>query len=315
MTRDNALDGSHERRPILQPLSIELPGIHESANKVSKRGQDFYVWLSSARLISLAAATLAAGLKMSPWGFDLFGFLVLIFFATAGVAEFALLIMQPERDWYAGRAIAESSKTLAWRFSVGGEPFGPTLDDADAVERLRTRCAQVLERGKDRITVQTTSPTLTESMRQLRHAPFAVRKMSYIENRTKEQQNWYAGKAKYNACRATFWRWFLLVGEVLAIIIAALSFSRDWALDYAGLIAAAVAGGAAWLAIKQYSQIASAYRIAAVELGLQAEVLSDISENKWPQAVADAEEAISREHTMWLASRGRESLSGAWRKD
>src|SRR3954447_24735901 len=124
---------------MTQPLSIELPGIHESANKVSKRGQDFYVGLSSARLISLAAATLAAGLKMSPWDFDIFGFLVLVFFAIAGIAEFALLIIQPERDWYAGRAIAESSKTLAWRFSVCGEPFGPTLGEADAVERLRIR--------------------------------------------------------------------------------------------------------------------------------------------------------------------------------
>lgn len=49
-------------------------------------------------------------------------------------------------------------------------------------------------------------------------------------------------------------------------------------------------------------------RIATDELALQASTLKSMDDQHWPQAVADAEEAISREHTMWLASRGQEPL-------
>ena len=93
------------------------------------------------------------------------------------------------------------------------------------------------------------------------------------------------------------------------MVIAAIALGRNEPLDFAGIIAAMVASGAAWLALKQYSQLTSAYRVAAGELAIQADVLNTVNEAEWPQAVADAEEAISREHTMWLASRGEEPLA------
>jgi hypothetical protein len=34
--------------------------------------------------------------------------------------------VRPEDRWYDGRALAESAKSLVWRYSVGGLPFGTT---------------------------------------------------------------------------------------------------------------------------------------------------------------------------------------------
>lgn len=74
-------------------------------------------------------------------------------------------------------------------------------------------------------------------------------------------------------------------------------------MDLAGLMAAIIAAGGAWVGVKQFAPLAAAYSIAAMELAIQADKLKNIPESDWPVVAADAEEAISREHTMWIASR------------
>jgi hypothetical protein len=72
-----------------------------------------------------------------------------------------------------------------------------------------------------------------------------------------------------------------------------------------GVAAAASASAAAWLQTRQHENLTTAYSVACQEL---ASVRSLIEQNRdeatWAQFVEDAEEAISREHTMWRASRG-----------
>jgi hypothetical protein len=291
-----------------EPANIELPAIHDAASDASGKGQRRYLWLSGSRLVALFVATVAAAISVAAGSFDVSGLVLLLAFGVAALAELSLIAFQPERDWYAGRAVAESTKTLAWRYSVQGEPFGPELTREEAGELLRTRVNEVLERGKDRISVPSGGTLITPSMAHLRTEGLSVRRATYLTHRTEDQRGWYFENAKKNERRATWWRYALLAAELVAVIAAALSFGRNEPADFAGIIAAFVAGGAAWLAIKQHSQLTSAYRVAASELAVQADLLLMVDEAGWPQAVADAEEAISREHTMWLATRGEEPL-------
>ena len=287
-TPDSAADGS--------PTDIDLPGVHDAADTASSRGQKTYLILSAVRLIALLVAAVAGALGFITVAFDLFGVILLVAFIAAAISEVALIWSQPERDWYSGRAIAESTKTLAWRFAVKGNPFGPTLTSAEAESLLRKRISEVLAKGKDRLDVGLEPAIVTDSMRRLRESNFETRRATYLKFRTKDQRQFYSTKAKKNKVRATSWRYGLLAGEILAVVAAAVTLGRGNPFDFAGVIAALVASGAAWLAIKQHSQITSAYRVAAVELAIQESVLESVEEDKWPQAVADAEEAISRAH-------------------
>lgn len=63
---------------------------------------------------------------------------------------------------------------------------------------------------------------------------------------------------------------------------------------------------------KQHRALAQAYAVASQELAsITSQLNRGITEQEWPQFVIDAEEAISREHTTWLASRvGRRPLKG-----
>lgn len=140
-------------------------------------------------------------------------------------------------------------------------------------------------------------------MQALRDTPFPARRAAYIKGRTEDQHKWYAQKAVFNRARATGWRVALVAAEVMALVLASLRVFGNWQVDLAGLMAALIAAGGAWVAVKQYASLAAAYSIAAMELALQSDKLNDVSEADWPLVAADAEEAISREHTMWLASR------------
>jgi hypothetical protein len=291
------------------PQDIDLPGVHDAANIASCRGQKSYLRLSATRLVALLVAAIAGALGLITVVVDLSGVILLAAFIAAAISEVALILFQPERDWFSGRAIAESTKTLAWRFAVQGKPFGPMLTSAEAESLLRIRLKEILTEGKDRLDVGADLAVITDSMRRLRNSNLKARRASYLEFRIRDQRKFYSSNAKKNRVRATAWRYALLGGEVCAVVAAAVALGRGSPFDFAGVIAALVASGAAWLAIKQHSQITSAYRVAAVELALQESVLDSVDENAWPQAVADAEEAISREHTMWLASRGTKSLT------
>lgn len=286
-----------------------LPAIHRAANVASIKGQQRYLFLNAVRLVALVVAAVAGATGFVIYDFDTSGTILLIGFVVAVIAEFTLIQFQPERDWYAGRAVAESTKTLAWRYAVQGEPFGPSVTHAESELLMRARVGEVLRRGRDRINIGLGDAIVTPQMRQLRTESFEVRQRIYLEDRTNDQRKWYAENAYRNEVRATRLRFALLAGEVLAVVLAAMTWGRDRPADFAGIAAACVAGGAAWLALKQYSNLTSAYRVAAAELALQASVLAGVAQDQWPQAVADAEEAISREHTMWLASRGEGSLS------
>ena len=76
--------------------------------------------------------------------------------------------------------------------------------------------------------------------------------------------------------------------------------------DGLGLLAAIAAAVAAWAQAQQHRTLSAAYGLAAQELALVMEDLTRVeSELGWSDSVNNTEEAISREHTMWLARRGQ----------
>ena len=81
---------------------------------------------------------------------------------------------------------------------------------------------------------------------------------------------------------------------MVAVVLAAGRVFGSWSVDAAGILAAFIAAGTAWVAVKQFSPLASAYSVATKELAVQASKLEMVAEPEWSLFVADAEEAISR---------------------
>jgi hypothetical protein len=141
-------------------------------------------------------------------------------------------------------------------------------------------------------------------MRELRARPLDARKNAYEDRRIRDQQQWYSTKAERNRKSAGAWNAVTLTLEAAGATGAFLRAADVVAIDLLGLAGAAVAALTAWMQTKQYDNLASAYALAAHELtSIRSLIDLPMDEGEWAAFVAQAEEAISREHTTWRASR------------
>lgn len=287
----------------------ELPAAFAAADKYSLQSQRRVLRGTLVRLVLAGVATLCLSLaplwraKVSETReIEFLGIVAAALFLVAFFVELWLLRARPERGWYNGRAVAESVKTLAWRYAVGGAPYPATNDTSkDAF------ASDVSALGTDLLALRPTvvsGGVPTEWMEALRSADLLKRREAYMRERVCDQKEWYTRKAKYNRRRAKFWSFTLLASEALGVVLALLKSLSIVTIDLASLAAAVIASGVAWLAVKQHESVSSAYALASKELASIYERLSSVNdERQWAEEVASAEDAISREHTMWRASR------------
>jgi hypothetical protein len=291
------------QQPVLPDTM--LPGLFQAADRASLDGQRRYVWLTGWRL-GLAAAAAVTGAFTITFGrhLDFAALGTVLAFGCAAVLEQFFIRGKPERAWYDGRAVAESAKTLAWRYAVGADPFPTTNDDATVDRLFNEQLRLLLSDAPDKNLRPTEDPAISTAMRTLRASDLDNRKRTYLTDRIIDQQQWYTRKAEYNRGRAQRWRWSLFLLEVLGALAAALRAVQIVSFDLTGIFAAMVAGGVAWLGMKQHDSLARAYTFASHELSMiRSRLEGHTTERQWAAEVRDAEEAISREHTMWRASR------------
>ena len=120
----------------------DMPALYRAADGTSLAGQRNFLIATKIRLGALLVAAgcgVFVGLLEPP---DWVALAAVAAFVAAVVVELYLLSVKPERTWYEGRAAAESVKTLAWRFAVGGRPFG--IDEHETDEKFLARLGDIL---------------------------------------------------------------------------------------------------------------------------------------------------------------------------
>lgn len=285
----------------------DFPVLYRSADGVSLAAQRRFLTATKVRLGGLLMAAVGGAVTWSLFGVNSGGLLALIAFASALAAELYVALVRPERAWYEGRAAAESAKTLTWRYCVRGENFQG--DDDAATDRIFLKELNEILQDLTDVTL-TVSPTdigkqITNPMRQARALNFTDRRELYLRGRVLHQEKWYSDKARWNATWSHRWLLVGIVFEFIGVVAAAARAFGGLQIDLLGIFAAAAATAIAWLQTKQFQNLATAYGITAQELAsVAAEVEAWNDEATWPQFMGQAEEAISREHTLWRASRG-----------
>ena len=160
----------------------------------------------------------------------------------------------------------------------------------------RTSAEKIDERWSD-------EDQITAAMESIYSLSVADRIAIYLDGRIKNQRRWYDQKARWNRSRAIFW---LTLGACAYIVAIALSMVRVrfpewqfWPIDPILVIATSIIG---WTQIKRYSELTTAYKLTAQEIGLISPKLNGVdTEIELSKFVNEAEQAFSREHTMWTA--------------
>ena len=277
------------------------PALFHAADRASVSSQRWYLTLSASRLWALivVAALAAITSLIDEWS----AAIALAPIIVAVFCELFLLVKRPDRIWYQARALAESVKTLAWRFQVRGRPFGFRMTDAEAGAELAGRVQSLLREFNDLGLPPALHDQVTPEMRRLRSVPLEERISAYRTGRIMEQQTWYATKADWNQKWAVRYQVGLVVFELAALSTAILSVVYGLPISFYSIFSALAVAGVGWLQIKQHHSLANSYSVASHELAAVSSTISSVkSEEAWEDFVQQAEEVISREHSLWSAT-------------
>ena len=110
-----------------------MPALYKDADAASLRAQRaFLIGLG----FSLILLVVAASFTLLNLPSTLFAVLQAIALLLSLGSTLYLAFKQPQRTWYGTRALAESVKTVAWRFAMRAEPY--EVADAEARARFTT---------------------------------------------------------------------------------------------------------------------------------------------------------------------------------
>lgn len=289
--------------PNAGPAGLELPALWHAADAASAASQRVFFRLKIAELTGLVVGG-AAGLAPGSWAGGTGPAISVFAFLAVMVLQVSRVGARAEARWYDARAAAESIKSAAWQYAVGGEAF--RLDDADAENRFVARLRDVLGNVPDLDIgpATTVAAGVTPSMAAVRQSSQEDRAATYRQFRIDDQVRWYAAKAKWNRARSRIFTSVTVIVEGVAIVAGFLRFKLETDTDLLGLLAAVAAGLIAWSQAKKYTSLAQSYSVTSHEVNfVAATVTVPVSADQWAQSIHDAEAAFSREHTMWQARR------------
>lgn len=290
--------------------NTNYPALYQAADKASLNNQKLFTVLMGFNLVFMIAGSLLTILKLQFPNVSICVYIISsIMLLVAFIITFVLKIRKFEDVWYQGRALAESVKTLTWRYMSCSEGFESKLSVEDSNNVLLSKIEELKNKFKEEIQHFDSKllllPSVTKVMVELRLKPLNARKTYYAENRIENQKSWYSDKAEYNRKKQNCWFVVILISQFLAIIASVLLIifpTSTWNL--VGLFTTVASVGIAWNQLKQHQEHKQAYITAAFELQLIKEkALSINSEDEFSKYVLDSENAISREHTLWLVQK------------
>jgi hypothetical protein len=281
----------------------DFPALYRSADELSLASQRHFFRALKLHLVLLVIAAALSIANIPHWAVAACQLVALLGALSCSIYLFS---EHPDRYWYAGRAVAESIKTITWRYVCRAEPFhgGDTTARCDFQQKLKA----IVDQNKDvaqALTNHLDAPQITQAMTQMRAAPLEDRKSTYATSRIKDQLTWYAKKASFNKRTSNGFFWALIVTNSVAVICAILRikfvYVPFWPTD---VFIAAAASLLSWMQARRFSELASSYALAAHEIGLiREQAFSPNTDEAFSQFVGDAENAFSREHTQWVARR------------
>jgi hypothetical protein len=285
------------------------PALYRYADSASLKAQRAFlrfhqVYLGSLILGSATGATRALGVACLNVGLYTVMALILMF------GLIVLWIMRARKDdkvWFDGRAVAESAKTATWRFMMKVPPFheddkaeGGFISQLKEIREARPHLIRHIVAAQD-----ADGLSITDFMREKRSAPLEDRKAFYISDRLADQRSWYVKKAKLNANAGGRWFWIVAGLQIAAVVLAVIqAVSKGLGINVVPVITTCAAAFAAWGQMKRYDDLSQSYALAAQELNeLESLFSSQTAIKDFAQLIEQAENSISREHTMWCARR------------
>lgn len=288
----------------MEAHKIKYPALFTSSDNYSIKAQDNFKNLNKWTLVALVVATVLTSLTQENWAIWTSTALILV----SAILSTLMLVLKFEKGWYEGRAVAESIKTLCWKFMTGARPFSIDLNETKAQNLLIENFKKVIGHRKDFFTLIGSDFAENE---QLPVELMNIRKLSkderisiYKTERLEKQKKWYTDKTTENKKWTKISFAVIILTQVLAVISLILKIKFEFEFSIAPILVTISTAFIAWLQLRRYQELSQSYLITATELSLIKSKINQVdTESDFSKFVDDSETAISREHTLWLARR------------
>lgn len=289
----------------------DFPSYFQAADAVSISSQKTYLQLNRWNLILIVVATTFGSLcVITPKNQSVICIFVGLALIGSVILTIIIRVKKFEDIWYDGRALAESCKTLSWRFMCKSELFEDSVHnnvEQVFIGRVKELFGKFDSLYKELNAETLSKPIISERMKKIRSLSLSERKAYYIKHRIDEQISWYARKAEYNKRKYSLLSNLIIVTLVLAVVfVVMLLLHPNLSSSVIGLLTTVATSLFSWLQIKQHQELKRAYTVTVEELNvIRSLVKEEMTEKEFSQFVLDSENAMSREHTLWLAQRRR----------
>jgi hypothetical protein len=239
------------------------------------------------------------------WPESVYGTIIsLIFFMVAFYIIIVWRVTKPLENTYMTRSLAESIKTISWKWMMCTKPYQIVENEKKFLDDLKFLLSMSLYKKNllNDYSATELNKTITEEMRQVRKMPFEQRKQCYLEQRIMEQLKWYVSKSEYNKKMGDRWFWCSFLLNSAAIVILFLRIGGLYYTLHLEVIVTSTSAALAWFQSKRFNELSTAYTQTAYEIGLIISEADTITtEEALSNYVLSSENAISREHTQWYA--------------
>jgi hypothetical protein len=286
----------------------DYPSLYAASDKASNLAKKRYYRLLGAQLlvytvISLAAMLSAGGGEQEKFFSRVSAFLLGVSLLLAWINK----AQHYDRVWYECRAIAESIKTLTWRYMMQAEPFGPSLETAAAKRKFLAELKElrkVYGGGGTNVAEFGPSPTIfSQTMDDSRAAAWQQRKERYLQDRLEPERAWYAHSARASSQGSEQWLWLIIILQIIAFFFAVVQPSVNLSfLKPVPLLITLASSVTAWNQSKRRDEVAQSYLGTAQALAEFQGVasLEIVDEASFEIFVATVEQTLARERSTWL---------------
>lgn len=287
----------------------DMPCYFIDSDEASRKAQNLYkgiTWFALS-LMFLSTILVSLSTQLLSWlpNAEKVNAIILFFSGTASVW---LVFAKPEKKWYLGRAIAESMKTLSWRYMMHAEPFaaGVAKTDLEAfIDRIKSINKQGNRDGFIPKPNKKQMEVITPKMVEVHNMSFEERKKLYAEERIVDQINWYGSNSEQNGLKARIGSGLIIGFQFAAFIYVLLFFELAKTVNLNNIFVFLATSIIGVVEMNKHKELFQSYALTKQELNIIKSKLAVVTtDDELKQFVLEAEQAISREHIMWLARRG-----------
>lgn len=288
----------------------DFPSLFCAADSASKSAQKRYLFLFRLDILFAIAGAILSSISLNStnekkWLFFSGG----VAFLLSLIITIVIKSFSFEKTWYGGRAVAESVKTSTWRFMICAEPYILSMNSMNVdglfhknLDKIRDERKEILGNF---VETDSSQPQITDTMKGIRGLSTEERKKIYVEERVANQREWYSVKAGIS--KTNEFRWFIAVMAMqlcAGVSAFALIIYPDFPLNLTSIFSTVAMGFLAWLQVRRHQEQSQSYNLAAQELAsIKDNSIHIKTDDELSDFVANAENAISREHTLWIARR------------